>query len=161
MSKIWPIWPNCRHKIVPNPLKTPLIWHQDCSSISCMSTPLTLIHELTYPTYPIPGEADIDFRVENMDKIIHQIRSSESKLRLKYVQKLRQELGQLISEISMSEERKSYFLHQMSYARELDEIENLVKLLNHQQITQPQFPHGDLVYITETPHGLRWIKHSL
>lgn len=126
-----------------------------------MSTPLTLIHEQILPTFPIQRGASLDFRIEMMDKIIEQIRTSESQIKLKFIRKIRRELGLFISEINMSDERKSYFLHQMSYAHDLDEIENLVKLLNHQQITQPQFPHGDLVYISETPHGLQWIKHSL
>lgn len=65
-----------------------------------------------------------------------KIKRTDETFRNKLVRNLRSELVSKISDLNMSEERKSYFLHQMNNALEIEEILELVRVINKKQLSQ-------------------------
>lgn len=153
---------------------------------------------------------------KEMNLALIKIKRSHSNIQAKFVRNLRVELTEKITELKMNEERKSYFIHQINNALEIDELVSLVRDINKKQLAQrPGFLalekgyHGktmgalsltykesfrvpfylggeenknttfisqyidqesfeklindskqDLIFISESPNGVSWAKHS-
>jgi acetylornithine/succinyldiaminopimelate/putrescine aminotransferase/predicted amino acid dehydrogenase len=73
---------------------------------------------------------------KEMNQALIKIKRTEQVLRNKLVRNLRSELASKISELNMNEERKSYFLHQLNNAIEIEELVELVRVINKKQLSQ-------------------------
>lgn len=73
---------------------------------------------------------------KEMNQALIKIKRTEEVLRNKLVRNLRSDLASKISELNMSEERKSYFLHQLNNAIEIEELVELVRVINKKQLSQ-------------------------
>lgn len=73
---------------------------------------------------------------KEMNQALIKIKRTEESMRVKLVRSLRSDLADKISGLSMSEERKSYFLHQINNAIEIEEVIELVRVINKKQLSQ-------------------------
>lgn len=73
---------------------------------------------------------------KEINSALIKIKRTEEVLRTKLIKNLRSDLSEKISTLNMSEERKSYFLHQMNNAHEIEEIIELVREINKKQLSQ-------------------------
>lgn len=83
-------------------------------------------------------ELEQDIQKE-MNEALITIKRSEDSFRLKMVKHLRLELTEKITDLLMSEERKSYLLHQIANTHEIEELVSLVQEVNKAQMTQRPF----------------------
>lgn len=73
---------------------------------------------------------------KEMNQALIKIRNSEPELQKKIIKHIRIELYNKISDLRMNEERKSYFLHQISNVHEIGEVISLVREINDLQCSE-------------------------
>lgn len=95
-----------------------------------MSATIGHIHDLPLPQ-PNQEARDVMSFALMLEQGLDKIKKSEPQFQAKALQNLRRNFVNTIQELNMSEERKSYFLHQLAYAREIDELHQLGQLLKH------------------------------
>jgi acetylornithine/succinyldiaminopimelate/putrescine aminotransferase/predicted amino acid dehydrogenase len=92
---------------------------------------------------------------KEMNLALISIDRTEESFRSVLLKKLRVELSQKISSLSMGEERKSYFLHQLSNVHELSELVSLVREINKKQLSlRPHFIALEKAYHGKTMGAL-------
>lgn len=73
---------------------------------------------------------------KEINSALIKIKRTEETLRVKLIRNLRSDLAEKIATLNMSEERKSYFLHQINNTHEIEEIIELVREINKKQLSQ-------------------------
>jgi acetylornithine/succinyldiaminopimelate/putrescine aminotransferase/predicted amino acid dehydrogenase len=77
---------------------------------------------------------------KEMNLALIKIDRTNESFRPQLIKKLRVELLQKIDSLSMNEERKSYFLHQLSHVHDIHELVSLVREINKKQLSlRPHF----------------------
>lgn len=90
-----------------------------------------------------------------MNQAIIKVNRSEPALKIRMVIKLRKELSLKISDLKMSDERKTYILHQLSNCHELEEMVSLIREVNTRQLAQkPKFLSLEKAYHGKTMGAL-------
>lgn len=73
---------------------------------------------------------------KEMNQALIKIRNSEPELQKKIIKHIRIELYNKISDLRMNEDRKSYFLHQISNVHDISEVISLVREINDLQCSE-------------------------
>lgn len=73
---------------------------------------------------------------KEMNQALNVFRQMESELQQKMLRRLRLELSSQISNLKMSDERRSYFLHQLNNVHEIEDLLGLVREINSRQLSQ-------------------------
>jgi acetylornithine/succinyldiaminopimelate/putrescine aminotransferase/predicted amino acid dehydrogenase len=73
---------------------------------------------------------------KEMNLVLIKVKRSEKSFRSKWIRSLRSDLLETISLLSMNEERKSFFLHQLSNTHEIEELISLIRAINQAQLAQ-------------------------
>lgn len=95
-----------------------------------------------------------------MELALFKIKLSEPVLQRKILIKLRNEINNQLSSFLMPEERKSYLLHQLVNAQDIDSLVELMISVNQQQISQNAQSEQDLIYLAQTSQGIAITKKS-
>lgn len=95
-----------------------------------------------------------------MELALFKIKLSEPVLQRKILLKLRAEINNQLSSFLMPEERKSYLLHQLVNAQDIDSLVELMISVNQQQISQNTQNEQDLIYLAQTSQGIVVTKKS-
>lgn len=91
---------------------------------------------------------------KEMEMALFKIKLSEPVLQRKILVKLRNEITHKLPDFLMSEERKSYFLHQLVNAQDVESLVELISEINQIQISQNSENDLDLVYLAQTSQGI-------
>jgi acetylornithine/succinyldiaminopimelate/putrescine aminotransferase/predicted amino acid dehydrogenase len=92
---------------------------------------------------------------KEMNLALITIERTEENFKPRLLKKLRTELSEKISSLSMGEERKSYFLHQLSNVHEFCELISLVREINQKQLSlRPHFIALEKAYHGKTMGAL-------
>ncbi len=86
---------------------------------------------------------------KEMNLALIRIKSGDEASQAKTTLKLRLELTKSITSLKMSEERKSYFLHQLGNTLTIDELINLIREINEKQLSQKP----KLISLEKSYHG--------
>ena len=103
---------------------------------------------------------------KEMNHAILRLKLSQTPFFGKAIHHLRVDLYEKIPKLSMSEERKSYFLHQIANYHDLDDLISLVRDINKKLLTQKpssgleNSTRIDLLVLAATASGITWRKHS-
>jgi predicted amino acid dehydrogenase len=97
---------------------------------------------------------------KEMELALFKIKLSEPVLQRKILIKLRSEINHQLTSFLMPEERKSYLLHQLVNAQDIDSLVELMISINQQQISQNAQTEQDLIYLAQTSQGIIITKKS-
>lgn len=97
---------------------------------------------------------------KEMELALFKIKLSESVLQRKILIKLRNEINNQIDSFLMPNERKSYLLHQLVNAQDVDGLVELINSINEQQVSQNSLTELDLIYLAQTSQGIIITKKS-
>lgn len=111
---------------------------------------------------------------EEMDISVLKIKLSEAALARKILNKLKNEITTNLDSVAMTDERRSYVLHQLVNAQDIDELATLLMAVNNLQISQSSVIleatpaltslvdkyHQDLLFIAQTKQGLCITKQT-
>ena len=111
---------------------------------------------------------------EEMELAVLKIKLSEEVLQRKFLYKLKTEITQRLDSVAMPNERRSYFLHQLANAPDIDELVALIQNINNLQISQNAIVidvtadlsekinehRQDLIFIAQTKQGISITKQS-
>lgn len=99
---------------------------------------------------------EIEQEIEKeMNQALLKVKRSEESFRIKIIRTLRSELSEKIPTLSMNEERKSYFLHQINNTHEIEELISLIRDINKLQLSQrPSFIALERAYHGKTMGAL-------
>lgn len=92
---------------------------------------------------------------KEMNQALIKVKRSDETFRIKIVRSLRSELSEKIPTLAMSEERKSYFLHQIANVHEIEDLVTLIRDINKLQLSQrPSFLALEKAYHGKTMGAL-------
>ena len=75
-----------------------------------------------------------------MNQALIKVQRSETKIERKILLKLKTEIINKTDELKMSEERRSYLLHQVANVHDMDSLVSLIREINRLQLNQrPKF----------------------
>ena len=89
---------------------------------------------------------------------IDQLQVMEAGLRDRLLRRLRFELSDLLSEMNLTPERRTYLLHQIPHVHQLEELNDLVKEIN--QPSNAPGP-GEAIFLALSNSGASWYLQKL
>ena len=97
-------------------------------------------------------EQDIE---KEMNQALIRVKRTEESFRIKIVRTLRTDLIEKIEALSMKDERKSYFIHQIANCHEIEDLVSLIRDINKAQLLQrPSFLALEKAYHGKTMGAL-------
>ena len=86
---------------------------------------------------------------KEMNQALIKVQRSESKIERKILLKLKTEIVNKTDELKMTEERRSYFLHQLANVHDMDSLVSLIREINLLQLNQ----RPKLIALKKAYHG--------
>lgn len=108
-----------------------------------------------------PQTQDLIETVEKeMELALFKIKLSENQLQRKILIKLKNEITQQIDSWKMTEDRKSYLLHQLVNSQDVENLVELLSSINQKQLSENSSAELDLIYLAQTSQGIVVTKGS-
>lgn len=108
-----------------------------------------------------PQTQDLIETVEKeMELALFKIKLSENQLQRKILIKLKKEITQQIDSWKMTEDRKSYLLHQLVNSQDVENLVELLSSINQKQLSENSSAELDLIYLAQTSQGIVVTKGS-